>query len=90
VLLPDGTNINHTLVKDGWCCWYRKYAPGNTELERLEPISKSIFDELTPSKASTCSDQATNKRRISRNFVGAASERHAPHISYDAIQAILR
>ena len=32
VLLPDGTNVNHTLVKDGWCWWYRKYAhaPGDT------------------------------------------------------------
>jgi hypothetical protein len=28
VLLPDGTNVNHSLVKDGWCWWYRKYAPG--------------------------------------------------------------
>ena len=36
VLLPDGTNVNHTLVKDGWCWWYRKYAPLNTELEKLE------------------------------------------------------
>ena len=36
VLLPDGTNVNHTLVKDSWCWWYRKYAPGNFELERLE------------------------------------------------------
>jgi endonuclease YncB( thermonuclease family) len=36
VLLPDGTNVNHTLVKGGWCWWYRKYAPGNTELEKLE------------------------------------------------------
>jgi len=27
VPLPDGTNVNHTLVKDGWCWWYRKYAP---------------------------------------------------------------
>jgi endonuclease YncB( thermonuclease family) len=27
VLLPDGTNVTHTLVKDGWCWWYRKYAP---------------------------------------------------------------
>ena len=32
VLLPDGTNVNHTLVKDGWCWWYRKYAPGHTVL----------------------------------------------------------
>ena len=36
VLLPDGTNVNHTLVKDGWCWWYRKYATGNTALEGLE------------------------------------------------------
>ncbi len=36
VMLSDGTNVNHELVKDGWCWWYRKYAPGNTELETLE------------------------------------------------------
>jgi len=31
--LPDGTNVNHELVKDGWCWWYRKYAPGDTVWE---------------------------------------------------------
>jgi endonuclease YncB( thermonuclease family) len=36
VFLPDATNVNHTLVKAGWCWWYRKYAPGNTGLEGLE------------------------------------------------------
>jgi endonuclease YncB( thermonuclease family) len=36
VLLPDGTHVNHTLVKNGWCWWYRKYAPGGTVLEQLE------------------------------------------------------
>ena len=36
VLLPDGTNVNHTLVKDGWCWWYRKHGPGDTVLEGLE------------------------------------------------------
>jgi endonuclease YncB( thermonuclease family) len=36
VLLSDGTNVNHTLVKDGWCWWYRKYAPGDRKLEKLE------------------------------------------------------
>ena len=36
VLLPDGTHVNHTLVKNGWCWWYRKYASRNTELARLE------------------------------------------------------
>jgi len=34
--LPDGTNVNHILVKEGWCWWYRKYAPGDIELEGLE------------------------------------------------------
>jgi micrococcal nuclease len=36
VLLSDGTNVNHALVKDGWCWRYRKYAPGDTALEELE------------------------------------------------------
>lgn len=36
VLLPDGTNVNQELVKSGWCWWYRKYAPINPTLERLE------------------------------------------------------
>ena len=36
VLLPDETNVNHELVKEGWCWWYRKYAPGDTVLEGLE------------------------------------------------------
>ncbi len=27
VVLPNGQNLNHELVKDGWCWWYRKYAP---------------------------------------------------------------
>jgi len=35
-LIPNGTNVNHTLVKDGWCWWYRKYAPGDTVREGLE------------------------------------------------------
>ena len=36
VILEDGTNVNHTLVKDGWCWWYRKYAPEDTALKGLE------------------------------------------------------
>ncbi len=34
VLLPDGTNLNQELVKQG--LWYRTYAPGDTVLEGLE------------------------------------------------------
>ena len=36
VILPDGLNINQKLVKQGWCCWYRKYASGGVTQERLE------------------------------------------------------
>ena len=36
LLLSDGTNVDQTLVKDGWWWWYRKYAPGDTVLEGLE------------------------------------------------------
>src|SRR5215831_3612965 len=41
VLLPDGTNVNHALVRDGWCWWYRKYAPSDTKLEMLEAVAKA-------------------------------------------------
>jgi micrococcal nuclease len=34
--LPDSMNLNQELVKQGWCWWYRKYAPGDTLLEGLE------------------------------------------------------
>ena len=36
VLLHDGTNVNHTLIKEGWCWWYRKYAAQDAELEKLD------------------------------------------------------
>ncbi len=52
VLLPDGTNVNHELVKQGWCWWYRKYAPLNTELEQLEQSAreakKGLWAEPAP------------------------------------------
>ena len=35
-LLTDGVNLNQELVNQGWCWWYRKYAPGDTVLEGLE------------------------------------------------------
>jgi endonuclease YncB( thermonuclease family) len=29
-------SLNQECVKQGWCRWYRKYAPGDTALEGLE------------------------------------------------------
>lgn len=36
VSLPDGTSLNLTLVKDGWCWWYPEYAPENVILAELQ------------------------------------------------------
>ena len=33
---PDGTNVNHKLLKEIWCWLYRRYPPGDTVLEGLE------------------------------------------------------
>lgn len=52
VLLADGTNVNHELVKDGWCWWYRKYAPKDIELKTLEEQArqskKGLWGERAP------------------------------------------
>ena len=52
VFLPDGTNVNHALVKEGWCWWYRKYAPGVTVLETLETeareAKRGLWADLQP------------------------------------------
>jgi integrase len=43
------TSANHSLVKNGWCWWYRKYAPDDTVLEGPEPEAREgrpRFDDL--------------------------------------------
>jgi micrococcal nuclease len=42
VILPDGMNLNQELVKQGFCWWYRKYAPGDTVLEELEREAREV------------------------------------------------
>ena len=41
VFLFDGTNVNHGLVKEGWCWWYPKYGPIDRELKRLESEART-------------------------------------------------
>jgi micrococcal nuclease len=36
VVLPDGRILNHEVVRSGYAWWYRKYAPRDAALERLE------------------------------------------------------
>jgi len=46
VILPDGMNLNQDLVKQNWCWWYRKYAPGDTVLEGLEKEAQEAKKDL--------------------------------------------
>ncbi len=46
VRLPNGMNLNLELVKQGWCWWYRKYAPGEAALERLEKEERELREKL--------------------------------------------
>jgi endonuclease YncB( thermonuclease family) len=46
VLDGDITSANHTLVKNGWCWWDRKYAPRNTELARREQNARETKQGL--------------------------------------------
>jgi endonuclease YncB( thermonuclease family) len=52
VLLADGTNVNHALVKEGRCWWSRKSAPDDAELERLElearEAKKGLWEDPEP------------------------------------------
>lgn len=40
VLLPDGSNVNQQLVRDGCCWWYDKYAPDDSALKRAQEEAK--------------------------------------------------
>jgi len=41
VIQPEGMSLHQELVKDGWCWWYRKYAPADTVLEGLEKEARA-------------------------------------------------
>lgn len=47
VLLADGTNVNHHLVKEGWCWWFRKDTPEKLESE-AEGAKKGLWADSDP------------------------------------------
>jgi micrococcal nuclease len=46
VFLPDGRKLNQVLVKNGWCWWYRSYAPNDVILEELEQRARAARSGL--------------------------------------------
>lgn len=43
VLLPTGESMNRELIADGYCWWYRRYAPNNSAYENLEKKARKKF-----------------------------------------------
>jgi micrococcal nuclease len=41
VLLPDGSNVNQRLVREGWCWWYQKHAPKDHALKQSEEEARA-------------------------------------------------
>ena len=46
VFLPDGRMLNEEVVREGLAWWYRKYAPGNVKLEKLEAEAREANRNL--------------------------------------------
>jgi endonuclease YncB( thermonuclease family) len=70
VLLLDGTNVNHTLIEDDWCWWYRKYAPGAYGTGTIRSRGTRSEDRLVgQSSASAAVGVATAQRLRRGNIV---------------------
>jgi endonuclease YncB( thermonuclease family) len=41
VILPDGRSLNREMVREGMAWWYRRYAPSDRELQRLEADARA-------------------------------------------------
>jgi micrococcal nuclease len=41
IILPDGRNLNHELVRNGYAWWYRKFVPKDMVLKQLESEARS-------------------------------------------------
>lgn len=46
VTLPDGRSLNHELVREGLAGWYRRYAPHDQTLSRLEVEARAAWRGL--------------------------------------------
>jgi micrococcal nuclease len=64
VLLRDGTHVNHELVKEGWCWWYRKYAPADTVLAGLEKEARDAKKGVWQDRAPTPPWEYRKARRL--------------------------
>jgi endonuclease YncB( thermonuclease family) len=78
VLLPDGTNLDHTLVKDGWCWRYRKYAPGDT---RSSSTSRQEDPRRIRNRGSCASAVSSEAAYTLYSSLGIDTDGHVTHPS---------
>ena len=71
MLLTDGTNVNHALVKDGWWWWYRKYAVVDKELAGLEAEAREAKRGLWAGPSWEWRKKKWEVTSLQRNAVGA-------------------
>ena len=67
IILPDGRNLNHELVRAGFAWWFRRYAPADRELERLEARARGeragLWRDTNPTQPWAFRDATRRARR---------------------------
>ena len=48
IILPDGKNLNHEIVKAGFAWWFRRYAPQEETMARLEIHVSPLWKIICP------------------------------------------
>jgi endonuclease YncB( thermonuclease family) len=86
VILPNGKILNHELVKDGWCWWFRKYAPSNNELEGFEQAARQAKKGIWVDPAPVPPWEYRKTQRSPKNSSPSASSlRNSVDLNYTSI-----
>jgi micrococcal nuclease len=81
IVLADGRNVNHELVRAGFAWWFRKYAPHDTELARLEAEAKGAKRGLWADAHAVPPWEWRNaKATASSNETGAVTGNRRSHV----------
>jgi len=79
VVLPDGRLLNRELVREGFCWWYRKYAPGDTVLEGLEKEAREAKKGLWADPQPVSPWEWGGRRNLDHQRFHGPAPRWTPH-----------
>ncbi len=81
IVLADGRDVNHEVVRAGFAWWFRKYAPHDTELARLEAEAKGTKRGLWADAHPVAPWEWRNaKTTASSNETGAVTGNRRSHV----------